>query len=104
MSRTPSGNNIGYSDIDAALLERYPLVVNATPAGTWPDVDTAPPFPVHLLRPANICFDMVYNPSPSLWLRQSEDRGARIRSGLDMLYLQALAALEIWDGNLLNSL
>ena len=35
---------------------------------------------------------------------QSEDRGARIRSGLDMLYLQALAALEIWDGNLLNSL
>ena len=91
-------------DIDAALLERYPLVVNATPAGTWPDVDTAPPFPVHLLGPANICFDMVYNPSPSLWLRQSEERGARIRSGLDMLYLQALAALEIWDGNLLNSL
>lgn len=62
VSRTPSGNNIGYSDIDAALLERYPLVVNATPAGTWPDVDTAPPFPVHLLGPANICFDMVYNP------------------------------------------
>lgn len=104
VSRTPSGNNISYSDIDAALLERYPLVVNATPAGTWPDVDTAPPFPVHLLGPANICFDMVYNPSPSLWLRQSEERGARIRSGLDMLYLQALAALEIWDGNLLNSL
>lgn len=97
VSRTPSTDEIAYGDIDARLLADYPIVVNTTPVGMYPDVDACPPFPCELLGPDNLCFDMIYNPERTLFLRRAEARGARTSNGLEMLFGQAMAALQIWE-------
>ena len=73
------------------------LVVNATPVGTWPRSDEAPAIPYDALTPAHACFDLVYNPDPTLFMRRAAARGAAVRSGLEMLRLQAEGSWKIWN-------
>ncbi len=97
VSRAKKGaDTIGYGDIDAALLAANPLVINATPAGTYPDVTGAPPFPANLLGPWCMVHDLVYNPAETRLMALAAERGAKTKNGLDMLHNQALASLEIW--------
>ena len=97
VSRTRRGNGIiGYSDINAALLQGNPLIVNATPAGTWPDTESCPPFPYELITEGMMCHDLVYNPSETTFMKRCAARGAEVKNGLDMLHSQALASLSIW--------
>jgi len=72
------------------------LVINSTPVGMWPDVDSAP------LRSGfhegQLVFDMVYNPCPTLLLQLAKRQGAAVADGLEMLARQAALSLEIWTG------
>lgn len=99
LSRNPEGkpDAIAYTAVDDALIRDYPLIVNATPLGTFPDVDSCPPIPYELIGPDNICFDLVYNPPQSKFLRLAAGRGARTENGLRMLHLQALASWRFWN-------
>lgn len=97
VSRTPTGNQIGYSAIDAATMGRNLLIVNATPLGTWPDVEAAPPIPYELLTPAHTCFDLVYNPDVTNFMAKSKERGATVANGLAMLHRQAEASWLFWQ-------
>jgi len=90
---------INYGSIDAALLAANPLVVNATPLGTSPRTDECPPLPYDLLGPSNFCHDLVYNPAETLFMRRASARGAVVKNGLEMLELQALASLGIWENS-----
>ncbi len=85
-----------YSDIDRSTLEHCRLIVNATPAGTYPDCDNFPPFPYGLLTEANYCHDLVYNPEETLFMKKAAAHGAKVKNGLDMLFGQAIASLKIW--------
>ncbi len=96
VSRHPAAGQIGYEDIDAALLASRPLIVNATPVGTYPDNDSCPPLPYELLGGHNMCHDLVYNPGVTEFMRRAAERGATVKNGLDMLHRQALASLNIW--------
>ena len=96
VSRTPSQGMISYSDIDSDLLSSHPLIVNATPLGTFPNIDSCVPLPYHLITERNACFDMVYNPPQTEFMRRSAARGATVANGFEMLRQQALAALKIW--------
>jgi len=40
---------------------------------------------------------MVYNPALTEFMRRAEAVGASISNGLEMLHLQALASLSIWE-------
>ena len=100
VSRSSTGEGIiSYSDITPELLASHPIVVNATPAGTYPNVDTCPPFPVELLNAGCRVFDMVYNPAETLLMRRAAERGAKTKNGLEMLYRQAIASYNIWQSN-----
>ncbi|MCH5221592.1 MAG: shikimate dehydrogenase [Muribaculaceae bacterium] len=87
---------ITYDDITADVLKDYPLIINATPLGTYPDISGYPPFPYELLTEHNLCHDLVYNPSETEFMRRSAAYGAVVKNGLDMLYRQAIASLKIW--------
>lgn len=77
--------------------EGYNIIVNATPVGMYPKVDESPwPFP-ELLDARHLCYDMVYNPSPTLFLRQAAEQGAATMGGLEMLHRQADLAYKIWS-------
>lgn len=74
------------------------LVVNTTPIGMYPQVDQLPVSPelMHLLEPRAIAYDLIYTPSPTLFLKLASEQGATAIDGLEMLIQQGAAALEIW--------
>ncbi len=73
------------------------LVINATPLGTYPDVDCMPPIDPTWLSDANVVIDLIYNPAETLLLREARQRGAQTANGLAMLHGQAEAAWAIWN-------
>ena len=97
VSRTPhSPGEIAYGDIDADLLRRYPTIINATPLGTYPANDTCPPIPYEDLTPDNLCYDLVYNPEITTFMRRAAEHGATVTNGLAMLHRQAQLAWQTW--------
>ncbi len=88
--------DLTYDDITAEVLAKCPLVVNATPLGTYPDTASCPPFPFGLLRPGMMCHDLVYNPAETEFMRRAAAQGAEVKNGLEMLHRQALASLAVW--------
>jgi len=94
--RSKDKNQMGYSDIDAKILEEYKLVVNATPVGMYPDTDQFPQIPYDLLNNTHFLFDLIYNPGETLFLKMGKEKGAAISNGLEMLKMQARASWNIW--------
>lgn len=80
------------------LLPHVGLLVNTTPIGMSPQVERSPlSLPVlECLASDTIAYDLIYNPSPTLFLQQARDRGATTIDGLEMLVQQGAAALTIW--------
>jgi len=74
------------------------LLVNATPIGTWPEVDKSI-WPEDLAFPGHLTvFDLVYNPRQTKLMRQARAAGAKVIGGLGMLVHQGAAAFELWTG------
>lgn len=100
VSRNPDKKHeLAYPDIDAAMLKKYKLIVNATPTGMFPDVNTMPTLPYRHLTRGHILYDMVYNPKETRFLAEGGKFGATLKNGLEMLQLQAEKAWEIWTAN-----
>ncbi len=99
VSRQPMGKGqIDYDELVPLLSRGRALIVNATPMGTFPQVETMPPVPLNSLGPEHLVFDLVYNPPETLLLQQARARGCAVQNGLEMLHLQAERAWEIWNG------
>lgn len=97
VSRTGSSSgDLDYRRLDINTVKESLLVVNATPAGMWPQVNSSPPFPYHWLSPRHICHDLVYNPETTLFMMKSAEYGAIVKNGMDMLYAQADLSWDIW--------
>lgn len=103
VSRTPENheNTIGYSQLSTLNFQRPTLIVNATPVGMYPNTDRTPfPLPTtHCPLPTLFLYDLTYNPSPTLLMRQATALGAKTKDGLEMLYLQADLSWQIWQQN-----
>jgi 3-dehydroquinate dehydratase/shikimate dehydrogenase len=71
-------------------------VINATPVGMYPQVDSAP---IDLARlRVRVVFDMVYFPLVTRFLNEARGRGLTTISGLEMLVAQGARQFEIWTG------
>ncbi len=90
-------NEIRYADIDEKLVTERLLIINATPLGTYPEIDTFPDIPYEYLTNRHLLFDLVYNPEVSVFLKNGLDKGATIKNGYEMLLLQAIKSYEIWN-------
>ncbi len=97
VSRNPTHNQMGYTEIDEETLERHQVIINCTPLGTYPNVAQKPPLPYPYLNKEHLLYDLIYNPSKTAFLLEGESRGATICNGLRMLELQAEKAWEIWN-------
>lgn len=97
VSRSRHDGCITYSDLTPDVMARNTVIVNCTPAGMYPDVESIPPVPVSLLDSRHLCFDMIYNPEETKFLREARARGARTANGAEMLMAQAAKALDIWQ-------
>lgn len=96
-SRNPQKDSqLGYAYIDRKIMENYKLIINTTPLGMFPNIDSFPPLPYHLLTSDHILFDLVYNPKETRFLAFGKEQGAKVLSGLNMLEIQAEASWKIW--------
>ena len=96
VGRTHRDDCYEYSELTPELVYDAKVVVNCTPLGTSPDVDKAAPFPYEYLHAGQICFDLVYNPAETLFMRICKAHGCIVSNGLEMLRLQAVGAWRIW--------
>ena len=83
----------------AALATTHLLIVNATPVGMHPDAGNTPWIDTNCIGPRHLCYDLIYNPSPTLFLRNAAERGALVSDGSAMLRRQAELSWEIWQSN-----
>ena len=97
VSRTPKEDMLGYEDLNEEVMNRHTVIVNCTPLGMLPDVDSCPPIPYEHLSARHLLFDCVYNPEETLFLSKGKAQGATIKNGMEMLYGQAKAAWKIWE-------
>lgn len=98
VSRSPSGDDVlAYSQLDAAIMAEYTVIVNSSPLGMYPNVDNCPDIPYQLLTSDHLLYDLVYNPEVTLFLQKGADKGAAIKNGLEMLHIQADEAWKIWN-------
>jgi len=89
VSRNEIRDGLTYDELTRAVIEAHPLLINTTPVGTWPDTEKTLPITYKWINPGHLCYDLVYNPEKSLFLRYAEAEGARIKNGLEMLEIQA---------------
>ena len=97
VSRTPREGFIGYEDLDEKTMRTHTVIVNCTPLGMLPDVESCPNIPYERISEQHLLFDCVYNPEETLFLKKGKAQGARIRNGMEMLTGQARAAWRIWN-------
>lgn len=90
-------DEIRYEDIDRKMMEERLLIINATPLGTYPKVDTFPNIPYEYITDKHLLFDLVYNPEVTVFLQNGKSKGATIKNGYEMLLGQAIRAYEIWN-------
>ena len=99
MRGTPQNmqQNTEYQDITKEILEKYTVVINCTPLGTFPKTELFPPIPYHFLGEKHLLYDLIYNPEKTIFLLKGEEKGAIICNGYAMLVHQAEAAWKIWN-------
>ncbi|GLB49905.1 shikimate dehydrogenase family protein [Neptunitalea lumnitzerae] len=100
VSRTSKPHQLTYNNLNTEILDKYHLIINTTPLGTFPEISNKPDIPYNLLTEKHLLFDLIYNPEKTTFLTLGEEKGASIANGSKMLVLQAEKAWEIWKQNL----
>lgn len=95
---------IGYDELTQEVMQSHRLIINTTPLGMYPHVDTFPPIPYEWLSSEHYLYDLVYNPLETAFMKKGIDQKAVVHNGLKMLQLQAEKSWDTWtvEGDLWN--
>ena len=88
------------AEIKTGDLKNYynaQIIVNATPVGMYPETDKSP-IDINDFKKCEAVLDLIYNPSKTKLILDSEKRGLKTANGLGMLAAQAKKASEIFTG------
>jgi shikimate dehydrogenase len=94
---SPSARSILLKEIDRGFMGSIDIIINATPVGMQPDINSAP-IDLDLISPQHTVFDIVYAPHMTRLLEAARERGAAIVHGIDMLVYQGARQFELWTG------
>jgi shikimate dehydrogenase len=86
-----------YENLTQKILLQHLVIVNTTPVGTFPHIDECPNLPYQHLTPKHLLYDLIYNPTKTMFLQKGEEQGATIKNGYQMLLLQAEENWRIWN-------
>lgn len=86
-----------YDMVDQAVIQDHQLIINTTPLGMSPNTDSCPDLPYDAISGNHFLYDLVYNPSTTLFMKKGISQGAKTKNGLEMLELQAEKSWEIWN-------
>jgi shikimate dehydrogenase len=77
----------------------FDLIVNTTPLGMSPNIQTSPLPETAVLSKDTFVYDLVYNPRETKLVRDARAQGCSATTGLGMLIEQAALAFELWTGH-----
>jgi shikimate dehydrogenase len=98
VTRSPyKSNQINYNMINEATVRRFNVIINTTPVGMYPKIDDLVQFPYEYLNEQNLLYDLVYNPTETLFLKEGKAKGATTMNGIKMFELQAERSWKIWN-------
>ena len=78
-------------------VKDFDVIINATPIGMGEYVGISP-VPKEFIDKNHICFDIVYNPMDTEFLKLARIRGAKVIYGIEMLLYQGIAQFEMFTG------
>lgn len=90
-------NTLRYQDLSQDIIQDHTIIINTTPLGMHPNNQEYPEIPYEYLTEDHLLYDLVYNPSKTLFLQKGQEKGATIKNGLEMLQIQAEKAWDIWN-------
>lgn len=93
-----SGERLTYDRLTPEIMADHRLIVNTTPLGMHPNVGAKAALPYDCIGAGHYLYDLIYNPAETAFLHAGRVRGAWVKSGLEMLVLQAERSWEIWNG------
>lgn len=97
VSRTPRNDEISYAAVTPELLTQHRMVVNCTPVGMFPNMESLPLLPYESLTKEHFLYDLIYNPALTAFLKKGMQQGCSVQNGSEMLRLQAEASWKIWN-------
>lgn len=77
------------------LAPKSDIVINCSPVGMFPQVDSSPVESLEGMREETVICDIIYNPRPTKLLKMAKSKGIIAIDGLPMFINQALLTLEI---------
>ncbi|MDZ7608707.1 MAG: shikimate dehydrogenase [Cyclobacteriaceae bacterium] len=99
VSRDSNKGDLTYDDLkkESEIFDEYPLIINTTPLGMSPNIDSFPDLNYHALGSNHYLYDLIYNPPETAFLKAGSKNGAQTKNGHEMLILQAEKSWEIWN-------
>ena len=89
-------SSFSYSDISIQDIDLNRIIINTTPLGMFPNTENYPKIPYEALTEKHLLFDLIYNPSETLFLRYGRAHNSKTKNGLEMLQIQAETSWRIW--------
>tara|TARA_B100000953_G_scaffold254403_1_gene217938 strand:+ start:4266 stop:5009 length:744 start_codon:yes stop_codon:yes gene_type:complete len=97
VSRSKEKGNITYEELNNEIINTCQIIINCSPVGTFPKINECPKIPYKYINSNHICYDLVYNPLQSKFLKESKKNNATILNGMEMLEIQAEESWKIWN-------
>ena len=97
VSRLSSEVHLQYSELTPEVMLDYQVIINCTPLGMYPEIDSFPKIPYQALTAQHLLFDLIYNPEETVFLKKGKEHGAATKNGFEMLSIQAEHSWLIWN-------
>jgi shikimate dehydrogenase len=91
------GLKLGGNLEDLAQIRDYDILINATPVGSYPDMNNSI-IPEQILKEGKIVLDVVINPWHTLLIKKAEEKHCRVITGLKMLLFQGAFQFKLFTG------
>jgi shikimate dehydrogenase len=97
VSRKKKDGLMTYEELNEEIVKKNTIIINCTPLGTFPKTKECPKIPFEYITMNHLCYDLIYNPIKTKFLKESEKKGATIINGKKMLENQANESWKIWN-------
>ena len=97
VSRSAEKGDYTYDTLSDEVLCQNHLIINTTPLGMAPQMDTFPDIHYQALNSKHILIDLIYNPKETAFMELGKTWGAKVYNGMQMFEEQAKKTWEIFS-------
>ncbi|MCX6203121.1 MAG: shikimate dehydrogenase [Bacteroidetes bacterium] len=91
---------LSYHQLTASIIAQHTLIINTSPLGMHPAITEAPAMAYEALTTQHHLYDLIYNPTETLFMKNGLAKGATVQNGLAMLHIQAEESWTIWNAKM----